>query len=244
MNRIKSFNIKIKQLAILIDPDKCSEDHLLFLTTKVNQSDKNCFCFFVGGSLISQNRCDEIVTYIKQNTNCSVYIFPGTSTCLTPKADAFLLLSLVSGRNAEWLIGKHVAVAPKLKQSGLKIMSTAYLLIDSGRPTTVHYISNTQPIPADKPEIAATTALASEMLGMKLIYLEAGSGAEKCVSKEMIIAVKQSVEIPLIVGGGIDSKEKAKNALDAGADMIVIGNAFERNKDFLIEIIKLFEKYN
>jgi putative glycerol-1-phosphate prenyltransferase len=146
------------------------------------------------------------------------------------------LLSLISGRNPEFLIGQHVISAPVLRKSGLEILPTGYMLIDSGRQTTVSYISNTTPIPHDKPGIAACTAMAGEMLGLKLTYLDAGSGAMNPVSPEMIAAVRQSVDTPIIIGGGINSIKKAKNALSAGADVIVVGNGIEENIDLLREI--------
>lgn len=223
-----------KSFAVLIDPDKVNLDNfsnLLNLCTEYGAD-----YIFVGGSLITNYVITEVIAQIKTYTNIPVILFPGNSLHIHSQADAILLLSLISGRNPEFLIGQHVISAPLLRKSGLEIMPTGYMLIDSGRPTTVSYISNTTPIPHDKPGIAACTAMAGEMLGLKLTYLDAGSGAMNPVSPEMIAAVRQSVDTPIIVGGGINTTQKAKNALSAGADVIVVGNGIEQNIDLLKEI--------
>jgi phosphoglycerol geranylgeranyltransferase len=231
-----------KSLAVLLDPDKVEEgDFDAFLYTCVeNRVD----FFLVGGSLITNNIMAKMIENIRQKTNIPVIIFPGNSLHIEPTADAILLLSLISGRNPDYLIGQHVISAPILKQSGLEILPTGYILVDSGRQTTVSYISNTTPIPHDKPDIAACTAMAGEMLGLKLIYLDGGSGALYPVSPKMIRRVRENVEIPIIVGGGINSAEKANAALEAGADVIVIGNAFEKNPSLLPEIAELTHSFN
>lgn len=223
-----------KSFAVLIDPDKVNLDNfsnLLNLCTEYGAD-----YIFVGGSLITNYVITEVIAQIKTYTNIPVILFPGNSLHIHSQADAILLLSLISGRNPEFLIGQHVISAPLLRKSGLEIMPTGYMLIDSGRPTTVSYISNTTPIPHDKPGIAACTAMAGEMLGLRLTYLDAGSGAMNPVSPEMIAAVRQSVDTPIIVGGGINTTQKAKNALSAGADVIVVGNGIEQNIDLLKEI--------
>lgn len=231
-----------KSLAVLLDPDKVEMttfDDFLY-TCVENRVDY----FLVGGSLISKNIMGEMIENIRIKTNIPVILFPGNSLHIEPSADAILLLSLISGRNPDFLIGQHVIAAPILKQSGLEILSTGYMLIDSGRQTTVSYISNTTPIPHDKADIAVCTAMAGEMLGMKLIYLDGGSGALYPVSPKMIQKVRQNIESPLIVGGGINSAEKAIAALEAGADIIVIGNAFEKNPSLLPEIAETVQNFN
>jgi phosphoglycerol geranylgeranyltransferase len=231
-----------KSLAVLLDPDKVENskfDDFLYNCVE-NQVD----FFLVGGSLITKNIMCEMIENIRLKTNIPVIIFPGNNLHIEPSADAILLLSLISGRNPDYLIGQHVIAAPLLKQSGLEILPTGYILVDSGRQTTVSYISNTTPIPHDKPDVAACTAMAGEMLGLKLIYLDGGSGAMYPVSPKMIRRVRENVEIPLIVGGGINSTEKAHAALEAGADVIVIGNAFEKNPSLLPEIAEAIHLFN
>lgn len=230
-----------KSFAVLIDPDKvnlANFSNLLNLCIQYNAD-----YIFVGGSLITDYVMGEVISKIKSHTNIPVILFPGNSLHIDNQADAILLLSLISGRNPEFLIGQHVISAPILRKSGLEILPTGYMLIDSGRQTTVSYISNTTPIPHDKPGIAACTSMAGEMLGLKLIYLDAGSGAMNPVSPEMIAAVRQSVDTPIIVGGGINSVKKAKNALSAGADVIVVGNGIEENIDLLREIAFVVNSY-
>ena len=226
-----------KQIAILIDPDKTDLKKLQKTIDAANKA--NIDFFLVGGSLLLKNNLEETIVFIKKNSKKKVYLFPGNPSQISAKADGILLLSLISGRNADLLIGNHVQAAPLLKQSKLDIISTGYMLIESGTPTTVSYISNTTPIPANKPEIAACTALAGEQLGLKSIYLEAGSGAQNAVSKETISAVKKMIKIPLIVGGGIRNKEQIETAFSAGADIVVIGTAIENDVTFLESIINI-----
>jgi phosphoglycerol geranylgeranyltransferase len=218
-----------KGFAILVDPDKLSLGKVAALAAKINAA---CIDFvLVGGSLLMNENIRQIVPALKQALDMPVILFPGNILQITPGADAILFLSLISGRNPDLLIGNHVIAAPLLKQGGMEVLPTGYMLIDSGRATTVNYMSNTMPIPYDKPEIAACTAMAGELLGLKLLYMDGGSGAEKTISTEMISAVAGAVDIPLIVGGGIKSKRQAEAVLKAGADIIVVGNAFETDAD-------------
>jgi phosphoglycerol geranylgeranyltransferase len=232
----------IKAFAVLLDPDKIEMDTFPFLLAEAVRAEVDFF--FVGGSLITNFTMKEIVAAIRKHTSIPAIIFPGHSLHIEPTADAILMLSLISGRNAELLIGQHVVAAPLLKQSKLEVLPTGYMLVDSGRPTTVSYISNTTPIPHDKPSVAACTALAGELLGLQLMYLDAGSGAQKPVSAKMIAAVRQTVETPIVVGGGINTIEKAYAALEAGADVIVVGNGIEDNPDLLTDIAQAVRAFN
>lgn len=224
-----------KSIAVLLDPDKVDETpHLLPL---LNLANENLVDFFlVGGSLITTTNLSQVVRTIKENVNIPVVLFPGNNMQIDPSADALLFLSLISGRNPELLIGQHVVAAPIIRNTRLEVVPTGYMLINSGKLTSVAYISNTMPIPDDKYSLAASTAMAGEMLGLQCIYLDAGSGAEKEISAKMIASVRKVVNVPLIVGGGINSTQKALTALEAGADMIVIGNALEKNPQLLTEI--------
>ncbi|HUR09906.1 MAG TPA: geranylgeranylglyceryl/heptaprenylglyceryl phosphate synthase [Flavitalea sp.] len=223
-----------KAFAVLIDPDKVSMGMIDDLTSLAVSAKVDYL--FVGGSLVISNQLEQVVVRIKKNCSIPVLLFPGSPSQLTPVADALLYLSLISGRNAELLIGQHVISAPAVKQSGLEIISTGYMVIDGGAPTTVSYISNAAPIPFDKNEIALCTALAGEMLGMKVIYMDAGSGAKRSIPEAMIEVVAAQIEIPLIVGGGISDPEKAYRNCKAGADVIVIGNAIEKDPSMIAEM--------
>jgi len=218
-----------KRFAILVDPDKLAMQDVVSMAGKINAA-KIDFVF-VGGSLLMNENIRQIVPALKAALDMPVILFPGNILQITPGADAILFLSLISGRNPDLLIGNHVIAAPLLKQSGMEVLPTGYMLIDSGRPTSVNYMSNTMPIPYDKPEIAACTAMAGELLGLRMLYMDGGSGAEKTISTEMISAVAGAVDIPLIVGGGIRSRRQAEAVLKAGADIIVVGNAFETDAD-------------
>ena len=223
-----------RSFAVLIDPDKVNElilDELIALSTAAKVD-----YFLVGGSLVISNQLDHVVQHIKKNSTIPVILFPGSSTHISKYADALLYLSLISGRNPELLIGQHVVSAPFIKQSGLEVIPTGYMLIDGGAPTTVSYISNANPIPADKNEIAMCTAMAGEMLGMKLIYMDAGSGAKRSITESMIEKVSQNISVPLIIGGGITDPEKAYLNCKAGADLIVIGNAIEKDPSLITEM--------
>ncbi|MCC6691642.1 MAG: geranylgeranylglyceryl/heptaprenylglyceryl phosphate synthase [Bacteroidia bacterium] len=236
-NILKKTDEKKKQLAVLIDPDKFDSSDIIDLANEAGVD-----YFFVGGSLMVKGNIEQCVRSIKKKSSIPVIIFPGTAMQICNIADGILFISLISGRNADLLIGQHVAAAPYLKQSKLEILSTGYILVDSGRQTTASYISNTTPVPANKSEIAACTAMAGEMLGLSLIYLDAGSGAKKAVSEKMIKRVKQTINVPLLVGGGIRSAEHARKALQAGADMLVVGSAFEKNPELLLSIADAVHK--
>jgi putative glycerol-1-phosphate prenyltransferase len=233
---------KKKQFAVLIDPDKHSENSIR-QTAKLVKKHGVDFIFY-GGSLMTTSNFVHWLIILKEFTSAPVILFPGSSLQLSEKADGILLLSLISGRNPEMLIGKHVTAAPFLKSSGLEILPTGYILIDGGRQTTVSYISNTTPIPSDKDEIAGCTALAGEMLGLKLIYLDAGSGASKHVPTGMISKVKAEISVPLIVGGGIKSAQQAKDICLAGADVVVVGNAIEKSITLISKISETLRKIN
>eukprot|EP01136_Pigoraptor_vietnamica_P024031 Opistho-1_new@6722 len=223
-----------KSFAVLIDPDKVDNEKIEQLLTLATEAKVDYF--FVGGSLVISSHLDECIQQIKADSNIPVLLFPGSPSQVSKYADALLYLSLISGRNPELLIGQHVISAPFVKKSGLEIMPTGYMVIDGGAPTTVSYISNATPIPADKNEIAMCTAMAGEMLGMKLIYMDAGSGAKRPITETMIEKVARSIEIPLIIGGGITEPEKAYRNCKAGADVIVVGNAIEKDPSLIKEI--------
>lgn len=223
-----------KSFAVLIDPDKVSSSSLSPLLTLANRNKVDYL--LVGGSLVVSDHLDECVAQIKKESSIPVILFPGSPSQLTRHADALLYLSLISGRNPELLIGQHVISAPFVKKSGLEIISTGYMVIDGGAPTTVSYISGAAPIPADKAEIALCTAMAGEMLGAKLIYMDAGSGAKKPIGEEMISLVAKNIDVPLVVGGGIRDAEKAYLNCKAGADVIVVGNAIEKEPSLLEEM--------
>lgn len=223
-----------KSFAVLIDPDKVDNDkidQLLHLAAEAQVD-----YFFVGGSLVISSHLDDCIRRIKAHSHIPVILFPGSPSQVSKYADALLYLSLISGRNPELLIGQHVISAPFVKSSGLEILPTGYMVVDGGAPTTVSYISNATPIPADKNEIAMCTAMAGEMLGMKLIYMDAGSGAKRAITEAMIEKVARHIEIPLIIGGGITEPEKAYRNCKAGADVIVVGNAIEKDPFLIREI--------
>jgi phosphoglycerol geranylgeranyltransferase len=223
-----------KKFAVLIDPDKMRLSHLERVLDVAIRAKADYF--FVGGSLVVNDMMDVCLDAIKDSTNIPSVLFPGSPSQINEKADALLFLSLISGRNPDLLIGQHVLAAPRLRDSSLEIISTGYTLVDGGTPTTASYVSGTFPIPADKPEIAYCTALAGEMLGLKTIYLDAGSGAKNPISEAMILMVSQALNVPLIVGGGMRSPEKVAANARAGADIIVVGNAVEKNPELIFEM--------
>ncbi len=241
---LESIKHKIKQgkklLAVLIDPEKYPEDNLLKVITAMESAMPDFV--LVGGSLVSL-QTEEVIQSLKTNLKIPVILFPGSLLQLSRNADAVLFMSLISGRNPDLLIGNQVIAAPFLRKTNLEVLSTGYILIDSGQKTSVEYMSQTSPIPANKPDIAAATAMAGEMIGHQMIYLEGGSGAQNPVSKETIKAVRQSIQLPLIVGGGLNTKEKVQQACDAGADIIVVGNAFEKNLSLLQDFKYIVNSY-
>lgn len=222
-----------KMLAVLLDPDKCVGE---VLNNTLNQlSICSPDFIFIGGS-ITKNCTDELLNALK-DIHVPKILFPGDSSQFSPKADGLLLLSLLSGRNADYLIGQHVRSALYIKQSGVEVIPTGYILIDGGKKSAVEYVTGTQPIGAQDAENCTATAVAGELLGMKLIYLEAGSGALNPVSVQLIRETKSQLDIPLIVGGGIKTKEQLKKTLDAGADIVVIGNVFETETDKISDFV-------
>ncbi len=231
---LKKKSLGHKQLAVLIDPDKTDKDECLQIVFLLNTYKVDYI--LVGGSLITSNRLPIVLQTIKAHTHIPLVLFPSNNIHLSQDADAVLFLSLISGRNAELLIGQHVVAAPMIKEINLEAIPTGYILINCGNQTSVSYMSNTTPIPYDKPDVAACTAMAGEMLGLQMIYLEGGSGALNPVSKETITQVSQSVNIPLMVGGGIRTAQHACNAYQAGADIIVVSTAIEENKHLLKHI--------
>jgi phosphoglycerol geranylgeranyltransferase len=224
-----------KRLAVLLDPDKLSRprlEHLVNLAVA-----QGVHYFFIGGSLVVNHHLDALLSDIRSQCRIPLVLFPGNSFQLSYRADALLFLSLISGRNPELLIGQHVIAAPFLKTSPLEIISTGYMLIDGGVQSSVQYMSNTYPIPANKTDIAVCTAVAGEMLGLKMIYLEAGSGAANPVPEAMVEAVNSSIQVPLIVGGGIRTPEMVNARFRAGADLIVVGNILEKEPNILPEMM-------
>jgi len=219
-----------KLLAILLDPDKIVWENLDHLLLKINQSPATHI--FVGGSIVKGTILEDLIAQLKQKTNLPVVIFPGDPSQISPQADAILFLSLLSGRNPDYLIEYQVQAAPILKKTKLEVISTGYILIESGNETAVARVSKTEPLNRENFDLALATAQAGEMLGNKLIYLEAGSGAKKAVPLGMIALIAQNIHIPIIVGGGIVDLQAIQNAYNAGADLVVIGTAFENNSTF------------
>lgn len=220
--------------AVLIDPDKIAPSKMEQFAELCN--DALVDFLFIGGSLVLQHQIDLCISTFKKNSNIPVLLFPGNPAQVTPEADALLYLSLISGRNAELLIGQHVVSASMVRHSGLEILSTGYMVIDGGIPTTVSYMSHAHPIPSDKSDIALCTAWAGEMQGKHLIYMDAGSGARQPISEDMIRKVSSNINIPLIVGGGINTTEKVATNCRAGADLIVVGNAIEKDSSMIKEL--------
>lgn len=229
INNAKSNNEKL--LAILLDPDKVDLVNVQETIQKINKSKADLI--FIGGSLLFKNILDEFVAKVKENTKLPILLFPGSAMQITNKADGILFLQLISGRNPEYLISNQVIAAPLLKQTNLEVISTGYMLIESGRETTASYISNTKPIPAHKPEIAMATAMAGEYIGNKLIYMDGGSGALNPIPVKMIKKVAKHIDVPIIIGGGLRTKENIQAAYNAGATVVVIGTAFEENVNLL-----------
>ncbi|MGY5849108.1 phosphoglycerol geranylgeranyltransferase [Salegentibacter sp. F14] len=214
-----------KLLSILIDPDKFEKNQAKNFLSRIPGNTSH---IFIGGSTVAQKKTEEIVKVIKAKTQLPVFLFPGDHTQITREADAILFLSLISGRNPEYLIGQQVKSVPKLKNSDLEIIPTGYILIDGGSKSAVQRVSNTMPISQLEVDTIVNTALAGQYSGKKLIYLEAGSGARKPVSQEIITAVKKAIDVPLLVGGGIRTTIQQKEAYEAGVDLLIMGSHFER----------------
>ncbi len=229
-------------MAVLVDPDKQSDGEHEKIARLAQ--DAGVDFFFVGGSLLTSDSLFHCIRILKDNSNIPVILFPGNTYQVARNADAMLFLSLISGRNPDMLIGMHVIAAPYIKLSGIETLPTGYMLIDSGKPTSVSYMSNSFPIPNDKKDIAACTAMAGEMLGLRLIFMDAGSGAATPVPAGMIRFVKDSIGVPLIVGGGLRTPEKARETLRAGADVIVIGNRFEQKPELITAFAEAVKEEN
>ena len=238
---VKQVLNKKKLFALLLDPDEYNDQSLKHTLIEAGKTETDFI--LVGGSLVS-TPVAPFIQKIKENSEIPVLLFPGNLLQISDNADGILFLSLISGRNPDLLIGNHVAAASMIKGSGMEVISTGYILVENGKSTSVEYISNTKPVPSDKPDIASATAIAGEMLGFKLIYLEAGSGAQHPIKTEIITRVKKNIEVPLIVGGGIRNTEDAKNILNAGADIIVIGNAIEKDTSFLKKVSDITKKWS
>ena len=241
-NIINSISLGEKLLAVLIDPDKMKIEAVSGFIDKINNSVSTHI--FVGGSEVDEGVTDLLVNEIKKYTDIPVILFPGDIVQITDKADGILFLSLISGRNPDYLIGKHVEAVSKLKDKNLEIIPTGYVLVENGKQTSVERVSHTKPINRKDIKTIVDTAKAGELLGMKLIYLEAGSGATHAINKEIIEAVKQELNIPLIVGGGIRQKNELELAYTAGADIVVIGTAFEEDDTFFDQLQKPSELLN
>ncbi|WP_372757582.1 geranylgeranylglyceryl/heptaprenylglyceryl phosphate synthase [Mariniflexile sp.] len=235
-NILKSIAENKKLLAVLIDPDKFAIEDVSWFIEKLNQSIATHV--FVGGSIVEVNATERVVSEIKKYTKLPVILFPGDVTQITDYADGLLFLSLISGRNPEYLIGKHVASVSKLRNSSLEVIPTGYMLIENGKETAVQRVTETKPMPKNNIQNIVDTAKAAEFLGMKLIYLEAGSGAAHAVTSEIISSVKQELQIPLIVGGGIRTINQLDAAYKSGADLVVIGTAFEEDASFFEQLKK------
>jgi putative glycerol-1-phosphate prenyltransferase len=232
----------VKSLAVLVDPDHSSLKNFERTVELANASKVDYF--FIGGSLLLQDRMDECIKFIRETSNIPIIIFPGNNYQINSNADAILLLSLISGRNPDYLIGKHVESSMRLYTSKLEVISTAYLLIDGHNSNTASYISQTLPIPANKPEIALATAMAGQMLNMQLLYLDAGSGAHHPVPPNMLDKLHSYINIPIIVGGGIRDSETVYQTLQAGADLIVIGNVLEEHPKYIKNLMETVHSFS
>lgn len=235
MSLTNSINTKSKaQLVVLVDPDK-------FNSELIKRAAKSKIAFFlVGGSSLKKNNISSVISRIKKLSKKPVFIFPGNENQLCKNADGLLLLSLISGRNPDYLIGKHVKAASTIQKLKLKTLPVGYILVDGNRTSTTQKVTKTKSLPSSEIKLITDTALAGEQLGFKAIYLEAGSGAKTNVNTKIIQAVRKKITVPLFVGGGIDSASKAKQAVKAGANFVVVGNALEKNLYLLSEIEKAF----
>jgi putative glycerol-1-phosphate prenyltransferase len=230
----------LKSLAVLVDPDKVAQMEILLEQCGSNPPD----LFLVGSSFRGDESVSACIAKIRAACAVPVVLFPGNMSQVVADADGILLLSVISSRNADLLIGRHVEAALKVKKSGLEIIPTGYVLIESGRLTSVHYMSQSMPVPNTKPELAAATALAGEQLGLKAIYLEAGSGAEQVVPEAMIAAVRQATDCLLFTGGGITMPAQLNACFKAGADIAVIGNKFEANPELFSQFAEVRDQHN
>lgn len=230
-----------KAVAQLIDPDKYDDGSLVDATRRAVAAGVD---FFLAGGSLTHTSVSHLVSRLKELSDIPVILFPGNLIQLTASADAVFLLSLISGRNPELLIGNHVVAAPFLKRIRDRVIPVGYILVDCGGRTSVEYMSQTSPIPRDKNDIAVATALAGEMLGMQAVYLEAGSGAASPVDPAMIREVRAEINIPLITGGGLNTPEKISDAFSAGADMVVTGNGCEQNSHLIIDACNIRDRYN
>ena len=232
----------VKMFGVLIDPDKQNVKELIETIKVCNEADVDYF--FVGGSIITHGDMQKTTRLIKENSSKPIIIFPGNPDQISAYADAILFLSLISGRNPEFLIGHQVTAAPLLKKANLEVIPTGYLLVDCGTTTTAIYVSDTNPIPHNNSQIAANTALAGEYLGLKLTYIDGGSGAKKCISNDMITKTKLALNGPLIIGGGIRTAQAAKEIYKAGADIIIVGNGAEENRNLITQIAEMKSVFN
>jgi putative glycerol-1-phosphate prenyltransferase len=232
-----------KQIAVLLDPDSIGSEKALVHTVELC-NEANVDLILVGGSLITNGFWDSCIEIIKEKTSIPLVLFPGNIMQTHPKADAILFLSMISGRNPDLLIGKHVLAAPLLKKSGIEVIPTAYMIVDGGNLTSVMYMSNTTPLPSDKNNIAACTAMAGDMLGLKVTYMDAGSGALNPISTSMIKEVKAQINGPLFIGGGIKTEAQAIATCQAGADVVVVGNAFEKHPELIFSLTKAVHSLN
>lgn len=220
--------------AVLVDPDKVNPEDMLPLAALCNEAKVDYL--LMGGSLVMAHQLDSCIQYFKKESDIPVLLFPGNPAQVSAHADALLYLSLISGRNADLLIGQHVVSAPMVKASGLEVIATGYIVVDGGVPTAVSYMSHSAPVPANKPDIALCTAWAGEMQGKHIIYMDAGSGAQYPISEEMIHKVSSNISLPLFVGGGIQTPEKVAANCKAGANVIVVGNAIEKDISLIKEL--------
>lgn len=234
-NILNSFAARKGQIAVLIDPEKTQDEAAIKDLCKLAKAAKVAY-FFVGGSTVTRKQLEQTVSILKSNTSIPIILFPGGSNQLSEKADGLLYLSLISGRNPDFLIGHHIASADEVSKMDIEIIPTGYILIDGGNQSSVAYVSQTTPIPRTQNTIAYNTALAGIMQGKKAVFFDAGSGAKDSVPAEMVNQIASLDSVPVIVGGGIKSREQAENLINAGANVIVVGNAIEEAPEFLLDL--------
>ena len=229
-----------KSIGLLLDPDNAKGDSLKNILTIAEECKTN---YILAGGSLTFNSIDNLIDEVRKLCSIPVVLFPGNLLQLTHKADIIMLLSLISGRNPELLIGNHIIAAPFLKDVREKLVSVGYILINGGTRTSVEYISQTEAIPSGKPEIAVATAMAGEMLGLEMIYLEAGSGATNPVPVSIVKAVRENVLIPIAVGGGIKNKKDIEEIFNAGADIIILGTGCEKNPELIRDACRIRDKF-